>query len=236
VLTKRALLTKTAKRDAAGVHNASRERRAREKEALRESILRAAGEVFLERGYDGLSMRGVAERIGYTATTIYLYFKDKDDLLFALLDEGYADLSRRLAEAAAAEHDPLRRLTAIGRAYIAFGLERPLLYQVMFMRRADFLAARLKQRHETRINAFDVLQQAVTDALDAGALKPGDVMIYALSMWALVHGVVSLAITLPLTDASLVERLTEIAMAATLGSVQTATDVTPGHKKPHRGV
>jgi AcrR family transcriptional regulator len=228
VLTKRTSLTKTANSRPSGAHNVSRERRARQKQALRASILRAANEVFLERGYQGLSMRSVAERIGYTATTIYLYFKDKDDLLFALLDEGYAELGQRLAQAAAAEGDPLRRLVAIGRAYIAFGLDNPLLYQVMFMQRVDFLAAQLKQRPATRINAFDVLQQAVKDAIDAGALKPGDVMTYALSLWAAVHGLVSLVITLPLTDAGLVERLIEISLAATLNSVRAAPDAPSG--------
>jgi AcrR family transcriptional regulator len=173
-------------------------------------------------------MRSVAERIGYTATTIYLYFKDKDDLLFALLDEGYAELGQRLAQAAATERDPLQRLVAIGRTYITFGLDNPLLYQVMFMQRADFLAARLKQRPATRINAFDVLQQAVKEALDAGALKPGDVLTYALSLWAAVHGLVSLVITLPLTDAGLVERLIEISLAATLNSVRAAPEARRG--------
>lgn len=224
----------TVKSEAAGVHNASHERRAREKEALRESILRAAGEVFLERGYDGLSMRQVAERIGYTATTIYLHFKNKDDLLFALLNEGYAELGRRLAAAAAAERDPLQRLAAIGWAYIAFGLERPSLYQAMFMRRADFLAARFTEKQGEHINPFNVLAQAVTAALEAGALKPGDVMAYAMSLWALVHGLVSLALIAPDTEAGLIERMTQLTMSATLRGFQAASDAM-ARKRSRRG-
>lgn len=239
MLTKRTLLTTTAKREAAGTHNVSHERRAREKEALRESILRAAGEVFLERGYDGLSMRQVAERIGYTATTIYLYFKNKDDLLFALLNEGYAELGQRLAAAAAEERDPLQRLTAIGRAYIAFGLERPLLYQVMFMRRADFLAARFNESRDDadtvhHINPFRVLAQAVTGALEAGVLQPGDVMTYAMSFWSVVHGLVSLALIAPDADAGLIKRMTQLTLSATLSGLQAATDAT-ARKRPRRG-
>lgn len=237
VLTKRTLLTTTAKREAADTHNVSHERRAREKEALRESILRAAGEVFLERGYDGLSMRRVAERIGYTATTIYLYFKNKDDLLFALLNEGYAELGQRLAAAATEERDPLQRLTAIGRAYIAFGLERPLLYQVMFMRRADFLAARFNESRDDAIhyiNPFHVLAQAVTNTLEAGALKPGDVMTYAMSFWSVVHGLVSLALIAPDADAGLIKRMTQLTLSATLSGLQAATDAT-ARKRPRRG-
>ncbi len=232
--------TNTVKREAAGVHNVSRERRAREKEALRELILRAAGEVFLERGYDGLSMRQVAERIGYTATTIYLYFRNKDDLLFELLNDGYAELGRRLAGAAAAERDPLQRLAAIGRAYIAFGLEHPLLYQVMFMRRADFLAVRFNESRDDadaarHINPFNVLAQAVTAALEAGVLKPGDVMTYTMSLWALVHGLVSLALIAPDAEAGLIERMTELAISATLSGLQAATDATARKRPRQRG-
>ena len=228
-----------AKREAAGIHNVSHERRAREKEALRQSILRAAGEVFLERGYDGLSMRQVAERIGYTATTIYLYFKNKDDLLFALLNEGYAELGQRLAASAAEERDPLQRLAAIGRAYVAFGLERSLLYQVMFMRRADFLAARFNESRDDadtvhHINPFHVLAQAVTGALEAGALKPGDVMTYAMSFWSVVHGLVSLALIAPNAEAGLIERMTQLTLSATLSGLQAATDAT-ARKQPRRG-
>ncbi len=224
----------TADSETESVHNASHERRAREKEALRESILRAAGEVFLERGYDGLSMRQVAERIGYTATTIYLHFKNKDDLLFALLNDGYAELGRRLAAAAEAERDPMQRLAAIGRAYVAFGLEHPSLYQVMFMRRADFLAARFKESQDDHLNPFNVLARAVADALQAGVLKPGDVMSYAMAMWAVVHGLVSLALITPEVEAGLTERMTQVAMSATLSGFQAAP-VVPARKRSRHG-
>jgi AcrR family transcriptional regulator len=49
----------------------------------------AAGALFLEQGYERFSLRKVAERIGYSPTTIYLYFRDKDDLLFTVVDEGF---------------------------------------------------------------------------------------------------------------------------------------------------
>ncbi len=226
--------TIAVKHRAADAGNVSHERRAREKEALREAILRAAGEVFLERGYDGLSMRQVAERIGYTATTIYLYFRNKDDLLFELLNGGYAELGRRLAAAAEAKRDPLQRLAAIGRAYIAFGLEHPSLYQVMFMRRADFLAARFKESQNDQVNPFNVLARAVADALQAGVLKPGDVMSYAMAMWAVVHGLVSLALITPEVEAGLIERMTQLTVSATLSGFQAAGDAT-ARKRPRHG-
>ena len=63
------------------IRTASRHRREQEKEELRQTILKAAGALFLEQGYDGFSMRHLAESIGYSPATLYLYFRDKDDLL-----------------------------------------------------------------------------------------------------------------------------------------------------------
>ena len=57
------------------------ERRAREKKELRQEILDAAREMFVEDGYENVSMRKIAEKIEYSPTTIYLYFRDKADLL-----------------------------------------------------------------------------------------------------------------------------------------------------------
>jgi AcrR family transcriptional regulator len=182
------------------VRAASRERRDVQKQELREAILTAAGVLFLERGYDGFSLRGVAERIGYSATTIYLYFADKDELLFAVVDEGFQTFKAPLTAAAASVSDPLGRLEAIGRAYIDFGLSHPAHYQLMFMQRPDFLLGYRVGECEPRINGFGVLQQAVQQGIDAGIFPPGDAEAYSDALWAEVHGVVALAISIPVFD------------------------------------
>src|SRR5205807_9991232 len=71
------------------LRQAIRHRQDQEKQELRQTILTTAAELFLEQGYDHFSLRKVAERIGYSPTTIYLYFRDKDDLLFTVVDEGF---------------------------------------------------------------------------------------------------------------------------------------------------
>ena len=65
----------------------SRDRREGEKHELRQRLLSAAGQEFLEHGYENFSLRRVAEVIGYSATTIYLYFENKDDLLLATVQD-----------------------------------------------------------------------------------------------------------------------------------------------------
>src|SRR5436190_19184209 len=114
------------------LQQAIRHRQNQEKLELRQAILREAGKLFLEQGYNHFSLRRVAERIGYSPTTIYLYFRDKDDLLFTVVDEGFARFGQQLAAAASTE-DPWERLIALGRAYVSFGLQNPVYYQLMFM-------------------------------------------------------------------------------------------------------
>jgi AcrR family transcriptional regulator len=179
------------------LRQASRDRREQRKEDLRRIILDAAGEIFLEQGYEGFSMRRVAERIGYSATTIYRYYEDKDDLLFAVVNEGFSEFARQLTEAAEGARDPLKRLEALGHAYIRFGLDNPVYYQMMFMQRADLLFESRRERTRPMIESFDVLQRAVRGAMDAGVMKRGDVGTYSSVIWSVVHGVTALALANP---------------------------------------
>ncbi len=179
------------------LRQAIRHRQDQEKQELRQTILTAAGELFLEQGYAHFSLRKVVERIGYSPTTIYLYFRDKDDLLFTVVDEGFTRFGQQLTAAATSTEDPWERIISLGRAYVAFGLQNPVYYQLMFLQRADFLTHQQAGKSQPRLATFLVLQQAVQQAIDAGALRPGDAESYSDVLWALVHGMVSLAISLP---------------------------------------
>src|SRR5215469_546815 len=151
----------TTETQAQRLHRAIRHRRDQEKQELRQAILTAAGALFLEQGYERFSLRKVAERIGYSPTTIYLYFRDKDDLLFTVVEEGFVRFSQQLAAAAEGQVDPWERIIALGRAYVNFGLQNPVYYQLMFMQRADFLTHEQADKGQPRIATFVVLRQAV---------------------------------------------------------------------------
>lgn len=172
----------------------SRRRREQERDNLRRAILDAAAGLFLEQGYDGLSMRQIAERIGYSATTIYRYYEDKDALLFAIVQEGFFRFGEQLEEAAQSSADPRERLAALGHAYIDFGLKNPAYYRLMFMQRFDFLFQRRTEQQAPMIDSFGVLRQAVEQAMRAGVLRLGDPETTSAVIWAVVHGITSLAI------------------------------------------
>jgi AcrR family transcriptional regulator len=192
------------------IRQASRHRREHEKEELRQTILQAASELFLEQGYDRFSMRHLAEQIGYSVATLYLYFRDKDDLLFTVVDEGFTRFARQLTEAAASSDDPWARLDAIGQAYVRFGLQNPVYYQLMFLWRVDFLTQARTGEQQPRIAALRVLHDAVQYAMSSGVMQPGEVESVSDALWATMHGTVALAITMPPFDTERTLKLSAI--------------------------
>lgn len=160
-------------------------------------MLDAARQLFLANGYEGLSLRQVAEQIGYTPTTIYLYFEDKDDLLFAVVDQAYDQFTVDLQRAYDSTADPRERLRALAEAYIAFGRRNPEAYQVMFMQRPDFLLKWKAGTKQPRATSLLILKQAVQQAQEAGVVREGNLDAFSDVFWAAVHGAVALAIAMP---------------------------------------
>lgn len=175
-------------------------RRAQGKAETRRAILDAAVALFQEHGFENFSLRQVAEAIGYSPTTIYLYFEDKDDLLFHAALEGFVKFGEMLQAAYDGADTPLARFGATGQAYVKFGLENPVNYRLMFMQRGEFLERETPPGYESVIDSFGILRRALQDCLDAGDITPGDLQTYAGMAWANVHGIVALAISTPYID------------------------------------
>jgi AcrR family transcriptional regulator len=171
------------------------ERREREREEVRKKILDAARELFASEGYEKVTMRRIAEAIEYSATAIYHHFEDKDDLVDSLCRE---DFTRLLGALSLRElpADPVEWIRQLGRAYAAFGLRYPNHYRFMFMTADKFENI----EHDPSMpgkQAFAVLKGAVEKAIEAGAFRPGDPLTFAQVLWANLHGVVALLITMP---------------------------------------
>jgi AcrR family transcriptional regulator len=166
----------------------------------RAELLATAVRLLAEHDVDGFSLRQVAEAAGYAPPTVYLHFADKDDLLFRAALEGFATFGDALARAAAGESDPIARIEAIGRAYVAFGLSHPVQYRLMFLRRGDLLWRPGPDRPPV-VDGFGVLLDAVEAAMAAGRLERAPVPDVANWLWAWTHGVVALHLTMPHVDA-----------------------------------
>jgi len=174
------------------------ERRAREKSETRDKILDAARELFITHGYEGVSMRKVAEKIEYSPTAIYVHFADKEDLFHQLCQEDFARLAQ-VFQNSAMSPDPLIRVQEIGRVYVEFGIRYPNHYKLMFM--TPHPAGQLdEQDHEVKGNpesdAYALLKHTVQQAIAQGKFREelADADLISQTLWAAVHGVISLQI------------------------------------------
>ena len=91
----------------------------------------AASELFATEGYASTSMRKIASKIDYSPTTIYLYFRDKDDLLRQICDATFAELTRNVNAINQLSGEPLDKLRLGLKEYILFGLRHPPHYHVL---------------------------------------------------------------------------------------------------------
>lgn len=169
-----------------------RRRQETEKESLRQEILDAARDLFVELGYERVSMRKIAERIGYSATTIYLYFRDKHDLLNQICTQTFLRLERNISAIHELSDNPLEKLRSGMREYIHFGLKNPKQYTLVFI-------TPLPRDHvddETNAGdaAFNTLRRAVRECAEAGSLRSDDIETLSQSIWASLHGLTALLI------------------------------------------
>ena len=179
-----------------------RERRARQKQLLRQEILDAARELLVREGYEALSMRKVAERIDYSPTAIYLHFKDKQELVFSLCEETFARLVKELDTLEREYPDPLVRLRKGLERYIQFGLNNPNHYIPTFVLPPpdDVKALKIADIHDPQsmgMRALANLRDTIAAGVKAKKLRKMDPDVAARAAWAAIHGITSLLITYP---------------------------------------
>ena len=187
------------------IKSRSRQRRKDQREEVRQAILQAAAALFLENGYEGFSLREVAETIGYSPGTIYLYFDGKDDILFTIADEGYQEFLRVLRQARAESDAPVRQLRLMGDAYVRFGMANPTRYRLMFMERPDFILRESASGGPGWQESFHQLQETVASGMADGTMQANDAEQAADAIWSALHGVVALGVSMPHFDADRVQ-------------------------------
>jgi AcrR family transcriptional regulator len=168
----------------------------------KERLIAAARDHFVEVGAGPFSLREVARNTGVSAAAVYRHFEDKEALLEAVYAEGFRVFASYLF-AALSEREPLARLRASGRQYLAFGLERQRDYRAIFMRDASPAMQGSRRGAAAPADAndcvpgptFQFLVDRVRDCVDAGVFAPVDPEAAAVTIWGHVHGLVALRLS-----------------------------------------
>ena len=166
-------------------------RKSKESARLRRRILTAALRVLAEQGYERVSMRKIAALIDYSPTTIYRFFRNKEELLQTIAIQTYADLSARFEKVKAeGQGDPLDTLESLVREYVIFCVERPDMFR-LYSALASFemedgsLYERLGTR---RYLVYQSWSKCIREAIAADRLEVTDETRAFLYIWDAVHG------------------------------------------------
>jgi AcrR family transcriptional regulator len=174
------------------------QRRQEEKEARRESIIDAAEAVFSARGFEGATMADIAEQARLSRALVYVYFKDKEELMLAITLRGLQLLRRSFERAVAKANTGLAKVEAIGRAYIEFGRTQPDYFQPIARAETKPTAVNSEleeacQREGAKL--CRITADAVRTGIEDGSIDSSisDPDAYAFVLWGLVHGIVQVA-------------------------------------------
>jgi AcrR family transcriptional regulator len=157
------------------------------------AIVEAARDLIAEGGIDALSMRGVAERVGISATAIYHHFANKQALVDRVVGRAFEQFGSEL-ERAMRQHakGSLQRVAALGEAYIRFAMEHGAYFRVIF----SIDAPTPRDVEELPYGAgYPLLRETVREAMEAGTMRAGDPDLMAHYLWSLAHGIVTLTLS-----------------------------------------
>jgi AcrR family transcriptional regulator len=197
-------------------------RRSRQREEARRAILDATEAILLEDGEELLSIRKLALRCGYTAPTIYHYFRDRDGLIDALLEERFSRLLQRVRRVELGP-DPVANLRQLSRAFLRFAAGNTTFYRVMIRGSSDGGERKVRAAEATR----EIMAGPLVALHEAGRLWSPDVEAAQQSLWAVLHGVIALRLGNPKYAWS--KNLTEVALEAMLRGLVRATPARSAH-------
>lgn len=164
----------------------------------RGEILQAAERIFIAEGYQGATIRKIADEVGVSSTALYMHFRDKDEILLEICDNAIARLLRSNSEISARPIDAVSRVRLMLDAYMSFALENPNAYQLVFCGHSGLVSEDKQIATEALGDScYDVFVGTVREIGATGRLRTGTVESAAQSMWAACHGLVALLLTKP---------------------------------------
>lgn len=163
----------------------------------RAEILEAAERIFLSYGYEGATIRRIAEEVGVSSTALYMHFRDKSEILVEICESAFSRLLAQNTELAALDVCPVERVRLMLDAYMRFAFDNPNAYQVVYCAPDGALSeAQRDSMRPVSDRCYDLFKGAVAQIAEAGRLKSG-VEESAQVSWTACHGLVALLIARP---------------------------------------
>lgn len=179
--------------------------------SLREEILDVSKELLLKHGFSKISMRKIAKKADVTATSIYLHFKNKDDLLLALVEESIANLNRVLRNALDEADSPIEQLKSLADAYVGYAMENPQEYEIIYMVRPEEMPKYPKEKFQQVREIYELLAGIIQRGKERNLFDVEDPLVSAYTLWAQIHGVVSVILGKRLDTRVPIERFLDLA-------------------------
>jgi AcrR family transcriptional regulator len=164
----------------------------------RGEILAAATKIFNSEGYDGATIRRIAEEVGLSSTALYMHFRDKDEILVEICEGAMENLLTFSSEIAARPLPAEERARAMVAAYVNFALAQPSTYRLVFCSHGRHLTPQSQIMVEKLGDrGFANLIAVVSEIAAQGRLRSASPETAAQVLWAAAHGLASLLITQP---------------------------------------
>ncbi len=166
---------------------------------IREKILESALDIIVIKGLDGLTMRNLAQKTGMTAPNLYNYFSNKDEIYIHIVIRGFEMLHADLKATCNLYEDKTTRLRAMIDTYMAFGMNKPRYYDIMFTRPTpkydDYVGTPLEKTSEIEYKiSMEIADLALKSAAEAMGPSAGKEILTRrlVQIWSLMHGMITL--------------------------------------------
>lgn len=164
----------------------------------RGEILQAAERIFIAEGYQGATIRRIADEVGVSSTALYMHFRDKDEILLEICDGAIQELLRINTEISAQPIDAVARVRLMLDAYMDFALDNPNAYQLVFCGPSGLLSEDKQQMtRDLGDRCYDKFVGVVREIGASGRLRTGNVESAAQALWTACHGLVALLLVRP---------------------------------------
>jgi len=196
---------------------------------FRQRLCDLALKAFAEQGVEGMSLRGLAAAAGCSRTTPYRYFKNKAEILAAVRQSEFQRMADAAERVAGNEPDPDQRLVELARSYLAFAMERPDAYRVMYS-----VSQLDEKRYPELLRQINRAQQpmmdAVNEAVEKGSIA-GDPVNVMHVLWAGLHGLITLHLSDKLHLGRGIEELSEVMIRSLGRAVATQPSPQPSARR-----